>query len=139
MEPSAASHRRVLGPGVTFAKRLIRRAIRWYVGPQLAELHQKVQELQVQLRHETARLHGHLAQLETQRADTQAGLLVQFLELRAEIDRHCGAQAKHLRDLSRHHDQLSLLEVQRADTQAGVQVKSLKVRAEIEPPLRHPG
>jgi SAM-dependent methyltransferase len=102
MEPSAVSHRRLLGPAVTFIKRLIRKATRWYVGPQILHLEARVRELlnvNAQVGHEVAHLHGHLAQLEAQRADAQAGVLAQFVELRAGHERFaalCARMERHV-------------------------------------------
>jgi SAM-dependent methyltransferase len=129
MEPSAVSHRRLLGPSVTFVKRLIRKAIRWYVGPQFLHLEDRVRELpnlEAQVRQEVAHLHSHLAKLEAERANTQAELLGQFVELRAENESHCSAQVQHLTGLV--HDLVDRCEAMQGALRAEHQRVSLFLR-----------
>jgi chromosome segregation ATPase len=66
MEPSAVSHRPVIGSLVVLVKRIVRKSIRWYVRPQLEDLR--------------ARLAGY-----EQRASTPDALRAELLRLEHQI------------------------------------------------------
>lgn len=86
MEPTATSTRRVFGPWVRGVKRVVRKAIRWYVRPQLDELDARLAQVAAAAHVENARLHDRLARLENERSEAQAAALDQFVEMCRQLE-----------------------------------------------------
>jgi O-antigen chain-terminating methyltransferase len=105
MEPQLTSSRRRLAPLVTFGKRAVRKLIRWYVAPQLAELRQRQADLAglvESLHDEVARLNVYrevledeVARLHQYRADAEDLRVAQQVseqERYARLARHIHAR-----------------------------------------------
>jgi DNA repair exonuclease SbcCD ATPase subunit len=114
MEPQVASRRPVIGPLITFSKRVVRKLIRWYVSPQvrstqeqladqarrnqqvsdqlreqgerLEQALQRIDELQAWALDELGRLHDVLAEVESSRVRLQAGEVSQWGHLQGQLD-----------------------------------------------------
>ena len=82
MEPSTITHRGALGPLVTLFKWVVRKTVRWYVGPQFAALRSEL----AQVRDELAEVRKELEQVESLQMQAQAFALNHYRELHGRMD-----------------------------------------------------
>ncbi len=86
MEPSFITQRGVIGPLVSLLKRVARKTIRWYVGPQFAALRSELGKV----RDELAKVRKELEEVERLYTQAQAFALIHNRELHSRMDRLAG-------------------------------------------------
>jgi len=91
MEPSAVSHRPVIGSLVVLIKRIVRRSIRWYVGPQLDELRARLAGCEQRANTTPEALRAELLRLEHQIRIDQASLAAQVRAFHQVLDGKIGS------------------------------------------------
>jgi hypothetical protein len=82
MEPSFITQRGVIGPLVSLFKRVARKTVRWYVGPQFADLRNEL----AKVRDELAKVRKELEEVERLQTQAQAFALIHYRELHGRID-----------------------------------------------------
>jgi hypothetical protein len=82
MEPSLITHRGAIGPFITLYKWVARKAVRWYVGPQFADLRNEL----AKVRDDLAKVRKELEQVESLQMQAQAFTINHYRELHSRID-----------------------------------------------------
>jgi chromosome segregation ATPase len=109
MEPSAVSHRPVIGSLVVLIKRIVRKSIRWYVAPQLEELRTRLAGHEQRASTTPDALRAELLRLEHQIRIDQASLAAQLRCFHQVLDSKIGSLS------AEHHEAWSSWEGQEAD------------------------
>jgi chromosome segregation ATPase len=91
MEPSAVSHRPVIGSLVGLIKRIVRKSIRWYVAPQLEELRVRLTGHEHRASTTPNALRAELLRLEHQIRIDQASLAAQVRTFHQVLDGKIGS------------------------------------------------
>jgi hypothetical protein len=82
MEPSAITHHGAMGPFITLCKWAARKAVRWYVSPQVADLRRQLAEAGDEL----VELRKELEELKNLQMQAQAFSLNHYRELHTRMD-----------------------------------------------------
>src|SRR5262245_937740 len=91
MEPSAVSHRPVIGSLVVLIKRIVRRSVRWYVAPQLEELRLRLAACEQRPSTPPDALRADLLRLEHQVRIEHANLAAQVRSFHQILDSKIGS------------------------------------------------
>jgi hypothetical protein len=91
MEPSAVSHRPVIGSLVVLIKRIVRKSIRWYVAPQLEDLRARLAGHEQRASTTPDALRAELLRLEHQIRIDQASLAAQVRSFHQVLDGKIGS------------------------------------------------
>jgi chromosome segregation ATPase len=91
MEPSAVSHRPLIGSLVVLIKRIVRKSIRWYVAPQLEDMRAKLAAYEQRASTTPDALRAELLRLEHQLRIDQASLAAQVRSFHQILDSKIGS------------------------------------------------